>query len=95
MKLAGYGGHFDEEEPADGVVAAFVRVFEILVVPIMGIFGVVVFGPWLGAMDAVAKELVVEIHEVDLRVASGAGGNNSIVPASSAMPSGHAGKPVA
>ena len=37
------GDYLDEEEAADNVVAAFVRVLEIFVIPIVGIFGVVVF----------------------------------------------------
>jgi hypothetical protein len=38
LKLLGDCGHLDEEKTADDVVAAFVGVFEVFVIPIVRIF---------------------------------------------------------
>jgi hypothetical protein len=61
-------GDFGQEQAADGVVAALVRVFEVVEKPIVRIVPVKVSAPELRAMNAMSEKCLVNVNEVDLGV---------------------------
>jgi hypothetical protein len=72
LQALGHFGHLNQKQSADGVVAAFVGILEIRVIPIMGVFPVVVPCPGLAAVDPVAKKGLVEVNQMHAGMLFGA-----------------------
>src|SRR5262249_40514060 len=64
-------GNLVEKDPANGVVAAVVRILQVWRVPVVRITGAIVLGPELAAMDSVPEEGGVHRHDADRRVSAG------------------------
>ena len=60
--------HFHQEQSANDVVAAFVRVFEVVKKPIMRVVAVKMCSPELRAMNAVTEKGVVDVNYMNLRM---------------------------
>ena len=67
--VAKHLAHLDKKQPADRIIAAVVRVLQILKVPIVRIVPVVVRVQSIAAMNPVAQKRRVNIDEMHIRVA--------------------------
>ena len=72
-------GHLDQEQPANGVVAAIVGVFEIVPVPVMRVGWAILAMPEMSAVDTVAEELGPHVDQGHIFVSLRKSGENLVV----------------
>jgi hypothetical protein len=54
----------NQEKPANHIVTTFIRIFQILELPVVRVAGVIMRAPELGAMNAVSQKGTMNISEV-------------------------------